>query len=269
MARQSYLNIKVGKQGLAQSGPNGAPAGERGLVTLVGLHAILQARNSLPPEVQPQPTTMPFPASAESELQSSVRKLSIGVKGRSRDVQRPRPPGRGPQAKSEEELVAESWEDEADSSEDDAEGCQLKQQGRDSAIDSPVSGSASPSINAEGPLDPPPTPISPATSRTSPPPSAAEQGSPGRNSPLLSDHMAPAGSRSGPGPARRPEKQTAVAGRMIAGALGIRAPKRTPEQRAYDRAVKEQEIKRRDREKNLAAKEKEEEERAKAAIWDE
>lgn len=56
---------------------------------------------------------------------------------------------------------------------------------------------------------------------------------------------------------------------MIAGALGIRAPKRTPEQRAYDRSVKEQEIRRRNREKEQAAKEKEEGEKAKAAIWDE
>lgn len=67
---------------------------------------------------------------------------------------------------------------------------------------------------------------------------------------------------------RRPEKQTAVAGRLIAGALGIRAPKRTEEQRAYDRAVKEQEIKRRNEEREKAAKAREEEERAKAAIWD-
>lgn len=69
------------------------------------------------------------------------------------------------------------------------------------------------------------------------------------------------------GPARRPEKQTAVAGRLIAGALGIRAPKRTEEQRAYDRAVKEQEIKRRNREREELAKAKEEEERVKASVW--
>jgi hypothetical protein len=74
------------------------------------------------------------------------------------------------------------------------------------------------------------------------------------------------GSRS---PARRPEKQTAVAGRLIAGALGIRAPKRTEEQRAYDRAIKEKELRRRNREREEEAKRKEEEERAKAAVWDE
>ena len=55
---------------------------------------------------------------------------------------------------------------------------------------------------------------------------------------------------------------------MIAGALGIRAPKRTEEQRAYDRSVKEQELRRRNRERDDAAKAREEEERAKAAVWD-
>jgi hypothetical protein len=59
-----------------------------------------------------------------------------------------------------------------------------------------------------------------------------------------------------------------VAGRMIAGALGIRAPKRTEEQRAYDRAMKEKEIKRRNRAKEEEAKTKEEDDRAKAAVWD-
>ena len=59
-----------------------------------------------------------------------------------------------------------------------------------------------------------------------------------------------------------------MAGRMIAGALGIRAPKRTEEQRAYDRAMKEKEIKRRNRAKEEEAKAKEEDDRAKAAVWD-
>lgn len=71
------------------------------------------------------------------------------------------------------------------------------------------------------------------------------------------------------GPPRvRPEKQTAVASRMIAGALGIRALKRTEEQRAYDRAMKEKEIKRRNRLKEEEERAKQEEERLKAAIWE-
>ena len=66
----------------------------------------------------------------------------------------------------------------------------------------------------------------------------------------------------------RPEKTDAVAKRMIAGALGVRAPKKTEEQKAYDRVVKEKEIKRRNAEKEAAARAKEEAERAKAAVWE-
>lgn len=66
----------------------------------------------------------------------------------------------------------------------------------------------------------------------------------------------------------RPEKQTAVAGRLIAGALGVRAPKKTEEQRQYDNAMKEKELKRRNKERGNHKRETEEAEKAKAAIWD-
>ncbi|KLJ08028.1 hypothetical protein EMPG_16509 [Blastomyces silverae] len=56
---------------------------------------------------------------------------------------------------------------------------------------------------------------------------------------------------------------------MIAGALGIRAPKRTEEQRTYDRAMREKEAKRRERERELASMRRMEEEKAKAAVWEE
>ena len=59
-----------------------------------------------------------------------------------------------------------------------------------------------------------------------------------------------------------------MAKRMIAGALGVRAPKRTEEQKAYDKAIKEKEIKRRNAEKEAAIRAKEEAERQKAAVWD-
>jgi hypothetical protein len=54
---------------------------------------------------------------------------------------------------------------------------------------------------------------------------------------------------------------------LIAGALGVKVPKRTEEQRAYDKALKEKEIKRRNAEKEDAARKKEEAERARAAVW--
>jgi len=55
---------------------------------------------------------------------------------------------------------------------------------------------------------------------------------------------------------------------MIAGALGLRAPRRTEEQRAYDRAIQEKEMKKREREREGEKRKKEEEERAKKAVWE-
>lgn len=67
---------------------------------------------------------------------------------------------------------------------------------------------------------------------------------------------------------RRPEKSTAVAGRLIAGALGVKAPKKTEEQRAYERSIREQEIRRQNREKEQREKERLDDEKAKASVWD-
>lgn len=181
-----------------------------------------------------------------AELQSTLRDLSIGEKGRQLDIARPiiqksSLPGSSTSTpkprKAAREPVADSWEDEAEELSD------LGEETNPNDISPPLS------LSTEGPLDPPPTPISPQTSH----PYSARAASP----------AAPAQT----GPARRPEKQTAVAGRMIAGALGIRAPKQTEDQRAYDRAVKEQELRRRNREREELAKAKEEEERLKAAVW--
>lgn len=78
---------------------------------------------------------------------------------------------------------------------------------------------------------------------------------------------------SSPGPQnnevsqRRPEKQTAVASRIISHALGVRT-KRTEEQRAYDRTVIENERKKRERERELDKQRREEEEKAKQAVWE-
>ncbi|KAJ5154900.1 uncharacterized protein N7500_010339 [Penicillium coprophilum] len=185
-----------------------------------------------------------------AELQSALRSLSIGEKGPVQDIPRPdvkklstagvtSPPKSN--HKIQRKPVADSWEDEADLSAPEGEDAQLH--------DEDTTGVLSPIVSAEGPLDPPPTPISPQTS-----------------APWMARAASPA-SAQGP-PTRRPEKQTAVAERMIAGALGIRAPKRTEQQRAYDRSVKEQEIRRRNREREEKAKAKEEEEKMKASIWD-
>lgn len=75
-------------------------------------------------------------------------------------------------------------------------------------------------------------------------------------------------SRGASTPDKRPEKTTAVAGRMIAGALGVRAPKRTDEEKEYDRAMREKERKRRAEEKEREKREAEEREARKKAVWD-
>lgn len=62
----------------------------------------------------------------------------------------------------------------------------------------------------------------------------------------------------------RPEKSTAVAGRMIAGALGMRAPVKSEEAKKYEKAVREKvEKEREERRKDEAEREK-----AKRAVWD-
>lgn len=145
-------------------------------------------------------------------------------------------------AASKEE-VADSWEDDAlsaSSPEDDRE--QEEQQIRKNA-----------SKATEPPRPTPASKVSPST------PVATFTRTPGWDSQGGSDFREER---------RRPEKSTAVAGRLIAGALGVKAPKKTEEQRAYERSIKEQEIRRRNREKEQREKERLDDERAKASVWD-
>ncbi|KAL2006108.1 hypothetical protein VTN00DRAFT_9762 [Thermoascus crustaceus] len=203
------------------------------------------------------------------ELESSIRDLSISSKKPEQDdIRRPEATNKPKKTttttknKKKKPAVADSWEDEASESPDSSGSDTEREAQQGYGDETPISPA---STNAEGPLAPPPTPISPQTlaSSTSQPWLAYNNSSPSASR-TSSNSRSPAGGA----PARRPEKQTAVAGRMIAGALGIRAPKRTEEQRAYDRAMKEQEIKRRNRAREEEARAREEEERAKAAIWD-
>ncbi|MCJ1367373.1 hypothetical protein MMC16_006506 [Acarospora aff. strigata] len=135
--------------------------------------------------------------------------------------------------------IVESWEDDL-SSGDDTE----KEHGRGVA---------------DIPNAPPPTPVSPTFSSAWNETDSATQRAPGR----IDDGGSPYRSTF------RPEKQTAVAGRLIAGALGIRAPKKNEEQKAYDKAVKEKEIRKLNGEREAQARAKQDAERAKAAIWEE
>ena len=112
------------------------------------------------------------------------------------------------------------------------------------------------------PAPPPPTPISPQN--TDPISRRWEAGHV-----TESGHMTP----RNPGTSRdssekRPEKTTSTANRMIAGALGIKAPKKSEEQKQYDKALKEAEIKRKNREKEQRERDRLDDEKAKAAVWD-
>ncbi|KAM0325492.1 hypothetical protein ACHAQA_007479 [Verticillium albo-atrum] len=140
--------------------------------------------------------------------------------------------------------VADSWEDEDD---DDS-----------SASDSEA---PAPPATDSGAKAPPPTPISPTHQSSGSTRQWASMGGgasdAGPRSPLSPDSER-----------RRPEKTDAVARRMIAGALGVKAPKMTEEQRAYEKSVREQERKRRDAEREREKREREEAERAKLAVWE-
>jgi hypothetical protein len=162
-------------------------------------------------------------------MESKLQKLSLQP-----NVQPARP-----ESKSQK-VVAESWEDEAASSNSDTEVDEVDEATRPPAK-SPV------------PNAPPPTPISPTSSFHS------------------WEDSIPSGTGTRDGDAesgRRPEKSTAVAGRLIAAGLGMKAPKKTEEQRAYDKAVRENEIRRRVKEKDAKEKEREDADKARSAIWE-
>ncbi|KAK0104728.1 hypothetical protein ONS95_004999 [Cadophora gregata] len=164
-------------------------------------------------------------------LESSLNKLSINPH-----------PSKPSSSFKKKPPVSESWDDE-----------ELDDSGNDT--DRPLSQQQS----ADYPSAPPPTPISPSTSFARDTTFVNPYGYGGI------DGVAEARSER---PSSRPEKTDAVAKRMIAGALGVKAPKKTEEQKAYDKAIKEKEMKRRNQEKEAAVRAKEDAERAKAAVWD-
>ncbi|KAJ9131549.1 hypothetical protein NKR23_g11706 [Pleurostoma richardsiae] len=145
-------------------------------------------------------------------------------------------------AKLKTKEIADSWEDEDVSSSSDEEA----------GTESRASTSAQ-----EGTTAPPPTPLSPnySPSRSFSPISSPVSQNVGQNTDVSGER-------------RRPEKTDAVARRMIASALGVKVPKLTEEQRAYDKAIKEKERKRREEEKAAEKRKEVEAEKAKAAIWD-
>ncbi|EJP66909.1 uncharacterized protein BBA_04202 [Beauveria bassiana ARSEF 2860] len=148
----------------------------------------------------------------------------------------------GSKSKPKQE-VADSWEDEDVSEPDEPT--------------SPKATSSTEATPAAPPPPPPPPPPTPATPSFGDADDAwsHQGGSPQSFS-----------ARDGGG--RRPEKTDAVARRLIAAGLGLKAPKQTDEQRAYQKSVREQERKRREQERAEEQKRADASERAKTAVWD-
>ncbi|UQC89437.1 uncharacterized protein CLUP02_14968 [Colletotrichum lupini] len=176
-------------------------------------------------------------SSQKSDVTSSLSKLSINSSKKT------------PSTKNTKAPVADSWEDEdVDEDDDEEEEEAVKPQ-------------------SDGAKAPPPTPISPTYN-------AADRSFPNPYGSV--DSVAGAGASSGGGSSGqdaassrpRPEKTDAVARRMIASALGVKVPRMTEEQRAYDKAVKEKERKRREEEKAAEKRRLEDAEKAKVAIWE-
>lgn len=169
---------------------------------------------------------------SRKELESSISKLSLSPQNNKKAS-----------APKKVQPVVDSWEDDDISSGDET--------------DRPIS----PQRSTDYPSAPPPTPINSAGY------SPFEDGFGGGRGPGGASYDgSPRSDRTGSN--TRPEKTDAVAKRLIAGALGVRAPKKTEEQRAYERAVKEKEAKRRNGEKDAKIRAEEEAKRAKAAAWE-
>ncbi|KAF2031466.1 hypothetical protein EK21DRAFT_110837 [Setomelanomma holmii] len=179
---------------------------------------------------------------SETEIASTLAHLKLSTKV-------PQKPAHKPKSKP----VADSWDEDASGSDTDTEPDLSKASTSSPHTLEPISTVTS---NDLSPHPPPPTPASPT--------------------PFDYPDNVPYGasrSRGDSGVGRtvsdkRPEKTTAVAGRLIAGALGVRAPKRTDEEREYDKAMREKERRRRAEERERETREREEVEARKKAVWD-
>ena len=176
---------------------------------------------------------------ASAEIASSVSRLSLKT---------------GPKAKTKKAPVVDSWEDEDVSSGSEHDNCSHHSS---SDHDEPSA------RNQAGTSAPPPTPMSPTYggSRPFPPaglaPQTTDRAPYDAAGPSLSGETRP-----------RPEKTDAVARRMIAGALGLKAPRLSEEQKAYDRAVREKERRRKEEEREIQKKREQEALKAKQAVWE-
>lgn len=179
----------------------------------------------------------------EAEIASTLSHLKLSTKI-------PQKPAHKPKSKP----VADSWDEELSGSDTETEEAAHPDGASPHDSLDPISTVTSADLP---PHPPPPTPASPTPFDF---PDSTPYGSRARGDSGVG--------RTGGGLDKRPEKTTAVAGRLIAGALGVRAPRRTEEEREYDRAMREKERKKRDAEKERVRREAEEAEARKKAIWD-
>jgi hypothetical protein len=200
--------------------------------------------NKTPSESGTSPTSLSKPRTlltTSLEIASTLAHLKLSTTS-------PQKPAHKPKSKP----VADSWDLEGSDTETDEPSVASKSSPHDSL--DPISTVTSNELNELSPHPPPPTPASPTPFD-------------------FPDNTPYGGAVRGRGDSKggldkRPEKTTAVAGRLIAGALGVRAPKRTDEEREFDRVMREKERKRRAEEKEREKREKEETEARKKAIWD-
>ncbi|KAF2154891.1 hypothetical protein K461DRAFT_103907 [Myriangium duriaei CBS 260.36] len=190
-----------------------------------------------------------MPLKPESSLSDSISTLQI-----SEPSTPPRRKGKPPAAE-----VADSWEDDlASDSEQDPSGTTSSSQSASGLL---------PTQSKDLPEVPPPTPAGGVARTPTTDWSRAES-----KFEAFSEQEGLSYGRSGNGRGagddKRPEKSTAVASRLIAAGLGVRAPRRTEEQREYDRAIRAQERKKKEKEAEEEKRRKEESERAKRAMWE-
>lgn len=183
---------------------------------------------------------------SSGRLTSAVSQLSLDTGTAAESNTRVKP------SKAKKAPVADSWEDESLSSDSESDTDQPDSSGE-------ARGMKDVDVGTQAP---PPTPISPTYNNAAGRPFSPTAAS------YPSSVPGPSAADGPSSPAKRPEKTDAVARRMIAAGLGLKVPKQTEEQKAYDRAVREKERKRREQEKEEQKRKEAELEKARQAIWE-